>query len=362
MQLAVALAAGSSARATNRGIDRFLVAVLVIETIALTYVLVKRRTPIVPWMATVDIGVMCVLLIGQMWYAPVETRFSTWDAWGFGVTIASTVLAAVGFQRTSHTFIAIAAMTACYVASIGPSAAMVGHLMTVISNGLGYLINGSVGRFAWLYVLRLAQSADNYAKEERLRARARSREMATRQGDLEHALHDVAGQIKNIATRLESGDRRAVPDLEFVARQARHALTGQDRTEKRGSLTEVVAAVSRATPALHISCVLDEVDQVFLSPSEQNAVANAIRALLGNIATHADADKTVVHGAVNHQAWEITIHDDGRGFDTRSTAEGYGLGTQVRGGLDPFGIRAEVESTPGEGTMVTLRGPIGGGR
>ncbi|MGR6997402.1 ATP-binding protein [Yinghuangia aomiensis] len=75
---------------------------------------------------------------------------------------------------------------------------------------------------------------------------------------------------------------------------------------------------------------------------------------------HADAGTVVIHADADpvDGTWEITVADDGRGFDPAATPRGFGLGTRPARRCTAMVTTADVRSFPGEGTTVILRGPV----
>lgn len=82
--------------------------------------------------------------------------------------------------------------------------------------------------------------------------------------------------------------------------------------------------------------------------------------LLHNVRLHADASSVVLHADINQggSEWELTVRDDGCGFDPAAVRTGYGLRVQVTQTLTRHRIRVDVDSFPGDGTTITLHGPL----
>ena len=83
-----------------------------------------------------------------------------------------------------------------------------------------------------------------------------------------------------------------------------------------------------------------------------------LRELLINVAKHARARMTTVRIVENEGRLEVSVEDDGVGFDpsqlaARSGAKGFGL-LSIRERLCPFGGRVDIRSVPGQGTTVTM--------
>ncbi|MHC4497517.1 MAG: PAS domain-containing sensor histidine kinase [Planctomycetota bacterium] len=88
----------------------------------------------------------------------------------------------------------------------------------------------------------------------------------------------------------------------------------------------------------------------------------AVRELLVNIAKHAQAQNVTVSTANTGDQIQVTVEDDGIGFDTADTSSGdyrkgaFGL-FSIRERLRSIGGRFCVESEPGRGTRVTVAVP-----
>jgi len=83
------------------------------------------------------------------------------------------------------------------------------------------------------------------------------------------------------------------------------------------------------------------------------AVANAIE--------HARPSKIVVFAeAVDAEQVVATVRDDGVGFAAAERAAGHGISQSIVARMEAIGGRATVDSSPGQGTEVTLwtRTPI----
>jgi PAS domain S-box-containing protein len=95
---------------------------------------------------------------------------------------------------------------------------------------------------------------------------------------------------------------------------------------------------------------IDSTVEVQLQPIIQEALAN--------VRKHAGAcSARVIFGVCNGQI-QITIEDDGRGFDPGNIGESAGFGLRsMRGRADMVGARLEVNSTPGKGTQVIIQVP-----
>ncbi len=89
-------------------------------------------------------------------------------------------------------------------------------------------------------------------------------------------------------------------------------------------------------------------------PGADVVLLRAAQEALTNIRRHADATKI----RIEYVGGEITIIDDGRGFDPSTVQEGYGL-PGLRNRAAAYGGTATVQSKPGTGTTVRVSLPEG---
>jgi len=68
------------------------------------------------------------------------------------------------------------------------------------------------------------------------------------------------------------------------------------------------------------------------------------------------ASEVVVHADRHGDTWEVSVCDDGVGFEPEATPFGFGLSSQVTESARRHGMSVEVVSRPGEGTCVFIRG------
>jgi signal transduction histidine kinase len=89
----------------------------------------------------------------------------------------------------------------------------------------------------------------------------------------------------------------------------------------------------------------------------------AVRELLHNVAKHAEANSVMISIDTDEQNMRVNVDDNGSGFDVSNTSfevaptGGFGL-FQLRERLDHLGGQLRIESTPGEGTRVSLIVPL----
>lgn len=240
-----------------------------------------------------------------------------------------------------------------------------------------FLIVLCVAAFAFIgYKMRTSQ-----LKRENKRQEAFSRRLIDLQENerkrIAGELHDSLSQnlviIKNRAViSLEERNRPdqafqqleeiadAVTESLFEVREIAHNL--RPFQIDRLGLTKAIEALIRktGTPELTVSTELDEVDGIF-SPEMEINLYRILQESLNNIIKHAAASEANVKIIRSGKTIEITIQDNGKGFDAASTRLGE---SQNGSGFGLFGIteRARIlgcvpviESVSGKGTKIYLK-------
>jgi signal transduction histidine kinase len=94
-----------------------------------------------------------------------------------------------------------------------------------------------------------------------------------------------------------------------------------------------------------------------LIPELEAAIYRIVQEALTNAASHGGAARAVVEVVENDRFVEVTVRDDGRGFDANVKTDGFGL-VGMRERADMFGGTLEVKSSPGGGTTIAARLPV----
>ncbi len=114
------------------------------------------------------------------------------------------------------------------------------------------------------------------------------------------------------------------------------------------------------THGLDCSADTDGVVESRLSEQARSVLFRGARELLMNVVKHAQATSATVTMRGSDDGIELTVADDGRGFDvnrvTADGASGFGL-FSIRDRLPHLGGELEIDSAPGKGTRATLRMP-----
>lgn len=289
----------------------------------------------------------------------------------------------------------IALMTAAVVAAQWAASGLtVPHLAVV----LGPLFGAAFSVVTGLAYVALYREAENQrrAADELRRTRA---ELAASQHDagvlaererLAREIHDTLAQGLSSIVLVARAAEKSLADGDAATAAARFALVQQTASENLAEARNFVRGLS--SPHLHESSLVESLRRLCVS-TETSAAARdsglrcrfeldgdpvelpqpyrvtllrAAQASLANVRDHAKASNAVVTVAFLGTEVTMDIYDDGVGFDpaglaahmnARTDGSGFGIPslqervTALKGSL-------ELESAPGEGTVVAIRLPL----
>jgi signal transduction histidine kinase len=361
VQLIVAAPEGLH-RSTSAVLDGALLGLYFVESAVIAVVVIRARRYYSARWALVDTSCALIVLLAQPVFTTTADRVGTWTAWGYAISVGAALGAGIGFPKRWQTAVSAAGLAAAYLATSLPG--MNSTLTaTVASNTVAYFGFALFGRALAGYLRRLGSDAD--------RARTAAVAAASQAEFDRHRLllHDQATVLRLVSE----------PDVDPVlagllrqqaasgANKIRAFLghgAGSDRErDPDGDLEAILRAVVNDFTDLPIDVSAELAGGVKLSPIVAGAIEQALNALLYNIRVHAAARNVLLHADADRPTgqWELSVRDDGRGFDPTTTRHGFGLGVQVEQGLRAVGVDVTIESVPGEGTGVVMRGPIAWG-
>ena len=308
-----------------------------------------------PTLAGADAATCAVVLAAQPFLTPTADLLDPWRAWGHPVTLSSAILAGVAVRHLGAVLLITTGLAAVYLAGIVAYHPTGSDVFTGLDNSLAYPLFGAIGWVVVRHIRKLAGAADDWRVEAVRSAAAAEKERHR------NLLHDQASVL-----RLLSRDDLD-PELERALRReagrgaaAIRAFLGSPNPSERvllGSLGFHLREVAVTFRDLPLTVNVDLVDDFALGADETPVVCEAVRTVLHNVRQYAGASSCVLHADVDDQGrWEITVIDDGVGFDVARTPKGYGLGVQAGSALVAIGASVEVRSSIGDGTSVTLTG------
>jgi signal transduction histidine kinase len=108
---------------------------------------------------------------------------------------------------------------------------------------------------------------------------------------------------------------------------------------------------------VEVTVRLDGGDGARLPADAESTIYRLTQEALNNAVKHAEADRVEATVHQRDTVVELTVRDDGRGFDPELTTRGFGLlGMRERVGLVSGELR--IESAPGRGTVVSATIPL----
>ena len=175
----------------------------------------------------------------------------------------------------------------------------------------------------------------------------------------ERFLHDT---VLNTLTAVSRGGldgatdrvrRRCADAADYVRALLRPPAPPRDG--ERRPLAVLLADASDAVRESGATVVVT--DQTASPPPDHvlDTIAAAAGEALRNAARHAGARTVTVEARPWGSGLRVTISDDGGGFDVATVPTRFGITRSIREAMRSSGGSAQVDSTPGQGTVVTLQ-------
>ena len=283
-------------------------------------------------------------------------------AWAVGAVVAMTVLLTLSWQRISDGFDPVQVAGPIGIA-----------LVTV----LAYRALDLESRARQDLLDRLVDAQVDLAEEQHRTGALAERTRLSRE------IHDSVGQgLSSINLLLQAAEQDWVdrPDRarELVGTAASTAREGLDEvrrvvrdlapadltTADAGALSAVLRRTSaQANLATPVEVRVDG-EPVALPADIAAALVRTARGALANVREHATASRVALTVTYHPDEVVLDVRDDGRGFDPdrgrTGGVRGHGL-AGIRQRAEALGGRAFVESSPGDGTTVSVHLPIGDG-
>jgi signal transduction histidine kinase len=289
----------------------------------------------------------------------------------------------------SYPFCSILSAGAAYGSAAGITVALAmsgSYFLSRPANGLfdltsvqiKHLANGSIQFvFAGLLfgivssLLRRSSEEVRTATNEAIAARERAARLAERES-LARQIHDSVLQVLALIHKkgmelAESGQPppEEVAALAELAKDQEAALRSlilrkpADPQDGRGSLRDALEDVTSRVKGLDVS--VSSVGPVWLSSPVLKELVAAVEQALANVEEHAKATKVAVFADEQGGAVQVTVRDDGIGFEfdeQRFRAEGkFGVLNSMRGRIQALGGEMRIESISGSGTEVEFKVP-----
>ncbi len=340
-------------QSTRPWLDALCMTVFLVASVIIG-VLIVRRGQYRDWrLVALDVAVACSIALVQAEFTRPGDRINSWGGWAFPVAISAASGAGIALRRVSSLAAVTAGVSACYLISTQVWSNTSSQQLTVVVNSLAIAAFAALSMVGSRFLRRLGADSDA--------ARALATD-AARAAELDRhrlLLHDQETILRLLSEPVLDASLAQLLKQQAAsgALQIRSFLTG-DAMPEAGEAT-LAATVRRAAlqfTDLPMTISTDLAVEVPLSAETAAPLGQAIVTLLHNVRRHAAATAVVVHAAGDvDDGWEVSVHDNGRGFDPASTPQGFGLGTQVHRALAPHHISAELSAAEGDGTLVVLR-------
>lgn len=344
-QAAVALATGSLSRATNPTLDGSLLALVCAESILLGWWLIRRRSVRQGrWPVAMDFiaGVLAVGLV--VTYAAPADRIGVWIMWAYPLTLSTAVFVGITLHRWQSVLACSCTLAGTYVIAVAlPLAGDAPRLATAVTNALAY---PGFAMFAYVFarlVRNLAETADN--------AKARVAELERERSKA--YVHRLLPYL-----RLER-----FAEADDVERSALVARAQEQYQKMRAYVDGVpdarnVEAQMRAVLELHcglnINFSIDLENGIELPMDTLESLHLAVDTALANVEQYASYANVVVTARSTPENIEVTVCDDGPGFDEAQVRRGFGMTELLGRQLAAIGGEGLVTSAPGLGTNVRI--------
>ncbi|GAA3199962.1 ATP-binding protein [Dactylosporangium siamense] len=217
----------------------------------------------------------------------------------------------------------------------------------------------------------MAESLDEAVAEQRVAAGTEARH--AERNRIARELHDSISQDLFSVGLVATGMRKALPAGTELFEQAASMERSLARTmrEMRALLLQLRPV---ALEDLGLAAALEELCRVYqarlgiavevhvepaeLEPQVEHAVLRVVQEAIGNAIRHGDPAVIELRMAKTAAGIEVTVRDDGRGFDPSSATGRHGMGLDLmRERMQEVGGTADIVSAPAEGTTVTVSLP-----
>lgn len=352
--------------------------------IALTIPAVQYATPLAPWLTWFTVAVVgyCAAYVA----AVLRMRGVTllWGLLDLVVGVVSLFVCAVTLSASVGSwtnwapallnqvaaFIPAWCRRARYSVAIGAALGIL-YFVTMIRSGATDLLSVLENALTMPMFTIAAAAFGAYCRSVALQADENRREAIRLAAELELAdyrfhMHNATGLLAQLARAetqpelLPSLRRQAGEEANRLRNQLQHSRLGGDDGHDGYAAGVTVGSIVWAATAgfghLPLDLPIALGKNATMTQKQGLALQSALVALLYNVQFHANASEVTIHADELEGQWEVTLADDGVGFDQSDTKLGFGLQSQVLDSLVRNNMEVILRSNPGEGTCVTIRG------
>lgn len=284
--------------------------------------------------------------VGLVWARTSEADRDRWRAVLSGLPAAPGAALRAGRAVVLRAVLGCALLLVGIAALLGSSSAFdaVGRIgLAVVATAVGAaLVLGP-------WIVRLWR---DLATERRERIRSEER------AEVAAHLHDSVLQTLALIQRHADSPARTRSLARAQERELRAWLYGGRQADGPETLAAALDGVASDVEARHAVTVDVVVVGDCLLDERVEALVAAVREAAVNAARHAGVEEVSVYVEVEPDRVSAFVRDRGRGFDPAAAPPGrLGIAESIVGRMARHGGRAEIASTPGEGTEVALEVP-----
>ncbi|MDR1711264.1 MAG: hypothetical protein LBR58_05345 [Propionibacteriaceae bacterium] len=301
-----------------------------------------------------DVAVAAAAMTCLAYWLPSDWHVGSWKDWSAAYVAVVSACVPIWLRSIPKAISLGVGLTAFYVAVTYPGNAE--SVLAIINTALNSVaVTVAAAVVAWAGRLMAAISDANRAEAVRLASELQLAEYRFH-------MHNASGLL----ARLAANDVPApiVPTLRAQAAAESNRLRNQLSSPTASSagmrgvtLGEIINHALAGFGHLPLEANTALGRDAHLTQAQGFAIESALISLLYNVQFHARASEVTVHADCAEGNWEVSVADDGVGFDPATTPEGFGLLHQVRLPCERAGLAVTIESQPGQGTTVTIRGP-----
>lgn len=308
-----------------------------------------------------DLITGCLALVVTSQLIPRHLQVGSWLHWAPGYLEQVVAFVAGWLRSVRGAFLVGVGVGLLYLACTMPGT---DQPVAVLVNVLNYPMFATAAALFGRYTRRLAAGAEeNRRRAEESRAQAREAAAALELARYSFHVHNATGLLEAFARA--DLQPELMPSLRRQAAEEANRLRYEVlRGPQRGTaedgpilLEKVVWEATAGFGHLPLELSLALGRTAPLARDHARALKQALIALLYNVQLHARASTVTVHADRRDDRWEVTVTDDGVGFDPKPEHYGFGLALQVVDSLQRHQLTVSITSHPGEGTCTTITGP-----
>ena len=157
---------------------------------------------------------------------------------------------------------------------------------------------------------------------------------------------------KDLLERCMENDVLAIEEVRKLSR----ALILPSNLRELGLLPSLKILIRdiQAVTALNIDLSTNGFNEELLNEEQKTALYRIVQEQMNNILKHAHASKVNIHLSSSEERVELSLSDDGKGFDTSVKRSGVGL-YNISNRVELFNGSVIIDSAPGKGCRLSVR-------